>query len=253
MRGKIHHRIDKNHLGIITIDNQPHNALPAHLLADLETSILDMGDNDAIRVILLQSAGDRVFCAGASFDGLASIQDKKEGKEFFMGFARVINALRSCGKITIARVHGKAVGGGVGLCSAVDYAMASKWASIRLSELSLAIGPFVIGPAVERKIGLSGFSHLALNATEWQTAEWARSKGLFQEVFETVEQLDAYLETFLDRFLDYSPAALAQFKNMFWEGTEDWPTVMEQRAAQSGNLVLTDQAQEAIRKVKKKA
>ena len=125
--------------------------------------------------------------------------------------------------------------------------MASKWASIRLSELSLAIGPFVIGPAVERKIGLSAFSHLALNATEWQTAEWAKSKGLFQDVFETVEQLDTYLETFLDRFIDYSPAALAQFKAMFWEGTEDWPVVMEQRATQSGNLVLTEKAQEAIK------
>lgn len=252
MSGKIHHRIDKKHLGVITIDHQPHNALPSNLLVDLESRILEMGKNKNIRVILLQSAGDRVFCAGASFDGLASIRNEEEGKEFFMGFARVIDALRSCSKITIARVHGKAVGGGVGLCSAVDYAMASKWASIRLSELSLAIGPFVIGPAVERKIGLSGFSHLALNATEWQTAEWARSKGLFQEVFDTVEQLDAYLETFLDRFLDYSPEALVQFKQMFWEGTEDWPAVMERRAAQSGNLVLTEQAQEAIKKVREK-
>ena len=253
MSGKIHHHIDKKHIGVITIDNQPHNALPTHLLQELESVILDMGRIEDIRVILLKSAGDRVFCAGASFDGLATIHDEKSGKDFFMGFARVINALRSCGKITVGRIHGKAVGGGVGLSSAVDYAMASKWATIRLSELSLAIGPFVIGPAVQRKIGLSAFSQLAINATEWQTAEWAKSRGLYQEVFDTVEQLDAYLESFLDRFITYSPTALTQLKDMIWEGTDDWPVIMEQRAAQSGNLVLTDYAQAAIAKVRKKS
>lgn len=253
MNGKIHHHIEKKHIGVITIDDQPHNALPANLLRDLENIILNMGQNEDIRVILLKSAGNRIFSAGASFDGLASIRDKEEGKEFFMGFARVINALRSCGKITVGRIHGKAVGGGVGLCCAVDYAIASKWASIRLSELSLAIGPFVIGPAVQRKIGMSGFSQLALNATEWQTAEWARSKGMFQEVFDSIEQMDAYLETFLDRFIDYSPATLQQFKEMFWEGTDDWPMLMEKRAEQSGNLVLSESAQEAIRKLREKS
>lgn len=248
MSGKIHRDIVKNHIGVITIDNQPHNALPADLLRDLETRILELGQNENIRVILLKSAGDRVFCAGASFDGLASVRDEAGGKEFFMGFARVINALKSCGKITVGRIHGKAVGGGVGLSSAVDYALASKWATIRLSELSLAIGPFVIGPAVERKIGLSAFSQLAINATEWQTAHWAKSRGLFQEVFDTVEQLDAYLDSFLDRFLTYSPEALAQLKYLIWEGTDDWPSIMEERAAQSGRLVLTDHAQKAIAK-----
>lgn len=253
MSGKILSRIDKNHIGVITIDNQPHNALPIQLLDQLETTIREMGDHPDIRVILLQSAGDRVFCAGASFDGLAAIRDEKSGKAFFMGFAKVINALRTCGKITVGRIHGKAVGGGVGLSSAVDYAMASKWASIRLSELSLSIGPFVIGPAVQRKIGVSSFSQLAINATEWQTAHWAQSRGLFQEVFDTVDQLDAYMETFLDRFKAYSPAALSQLKNMIWEGTDDWPSIMEKRAAQSGRLVLTDDAQSAIAKVREKS
>lgn len=252
MKGAIHHRIERDHIGIITIDHQPHNALPLDLLQDLEEIILKMGHNDAVRVILLQSAGERVFCAGASFDDLASIRSKKEGKSFFMGFARVINALRSCGKITVGRIHGKAVGGGVGLCSAVDYAIANKWASIKLSELSLAIGPFVIGPSVERKIGVSAFSQLAINATEWQTADWAKSKGLFQEVFETSQQLDAYLDTFLDRFLDYSPAALLQLKEIFWEGTEHWTKSLEHRAEQSGELVLSDYAQKAISAVRNK-
>lgn len=250
MKGTIHHRIEKDHIGVITIDNQPHNALPAGLLQELESRILEMGSNEAIRVILLQSAGDRVFCAGANFDDLAAIREADSGKEFFMGFARVINALRTCGKITVGRIHGKAVGGGVGLACAVDYAMASKWATIRLSELSLAIGPFVIGPAVERKIGVSAFAHLALNATEWQTAEWARSKGMYQEVFDTTDQLDAYLETFLDRFRDYSPSALTQLKNIFWEGTDNWPALMESRAILSGELVLSNHAQSAIASVR---
>lgn len=253
MSGKIHARIDKDHIGVITIDNQPHNALPLNLLEDLENEITRMGQNPDIRVILIQSAGERIFCAGASFDGLAEIRDEISAKAFFMGFARVINALRTCGKITVGRIHGKAVGGGVGLCSAVDYAIASKWASIRLSELSLAIGPFVIGPAVQRKIGVAGFSQLTLNATEWQTADWAKNKGLFQEVFDKAEQLDAYLETFLDRFRSYSPEALFQLKNMIWEGTDDWPELMDQRAAQSGELVLKDHAQKAIAKFRNKA
>lgn len=250
MTGKIHRDVVKNYIGVITIDNQPHNALPASLLIDLESAILDFGQNKNIRVILIKSAGDRVFCAGASFDDLAAIREETGGKEFFMGFARVINALRTCSKITVGRIHGKAVGGGVGLSSAVDYAMASKWATIRLSELSLAIGPFVIGPAVQRKIGVSAFSQLAINATEWQTADWAKSRGLFQEVFDSVDQLDAYLESFLDRFITYSPAALTQLKAMIWDGTDEWPVIMEQRAAQSGRLVLTDHAQKAIATVK---
>lgn len=249
MSGKIHFEIRKRHLGVVTIDHLPHNAMPGYLLTELAKTIRQAGEMSEVRVILLQSAGERTFCAGASFDEMATLADFESAKSFFTGFARVILALRECGKITVGRIHGKAVGGGVGLCSAVDYAVANKWASVRLSELDLGIGPFVIGPAVERKIGVSGFSELALNPSEWQTAEWAYSRGLFQELFQETSQMDAWLEGYLDRFLSYSPEALASVKRMLWENTGSWEDLLVRRAEISGRMVLQEDAQTAIRKM----
>lgn len=222
------------------------NSLPGDLLTELTTAIYAAGKDPAVLLIVLRSAGDRTFCAGASFTELASIADEESGLRFFSGFANVINAIRTCGKLVIGRVHGKAVGGGVGLAAACDYCMASKYATVRLSELAVGIGPFVIGPAVERKIGLSAFSQMAINAGEWQTAEWAKQKGLFTEAFETVEQLDAYITHFTAELVTKNPEALSGLKRIFWEGTGHWDTLLEARAALSGKLILSDFAKNAI-------
>ena len=237
-----------NHITTIEFFHPAQNSLPGHLLNELVTHINQAGDDENTILIVLKSAGDRSFCAGASFTELAAIQDFEIGKKFFMGFANVINAIRKCPKIVVGRVHGKAVGGGVGLAAACDYCMATKYASVRLSELAVGIGPFVIGPAVERKIGLSAFSQMALNATEWQTAEWAKQKGLFTEAFESVEQLDAYIAHFTADLVQKNPAALLQLKKIFWEGTDHWDNLLEQRAEMSGKLILSDFAKEAIAK-----
>lgn len=237
-----------NHVTTIEFFHPAQNSLPGHLLNELVTHINQAGDDENTILIVLKSAGDRSFCAGASFTELAAIQDFEIGKKFFMGFASVINAIRKCPKIVVGRVHGKAVGGGVGLAAACDYSMATKYASVRLSELAVGIGPFVIGPAVERKIGLSAFSQMALNATEWQTAEWAKQKGLFTEAFESVEQLDAYIAHFTADLIHKNPAALLQLKKIFWEGTDHWDNLLEQRAEMSGKLILSDFAKEAIAK-----
>ena len=237
-----------NHITTIEFFHPAQNSLPGHLLNELVTHINQAGDDENTVLIILKSAGDRSFCAGASFTELAAIQDFEIGKKFFMGFASVINAIRKCPKIVVGRVHGKAVGGGVGLAAACDYCMATKYASVRLSELAVGIGPFVIGPAVERKIGLSAFSQMALNATEWQTAEWAKQKGLFTEAFESVEQLDAYIAHFTADLIHKNPAALLQLKKIFWEGTDHWDNLLEQRAEMSGKLILSDFAKEAIAK-----
>jgi methylglutaconyl-CoA hydratase len=234
--------------GISTIEffHPSHNSLPTGVLVELAGSIYKAGADPNTILIVLRSGGDRSFCAGASFNELASIEDEIRGKAFFMGFANVINAIRTCGKIVIGRVQGKAVGGGVGLASACDYCMATKYASVRLSELAVGIGPFVIGPAVERKVGLSAFSQMALNATEWQTAEWARSKALFTEVFDSVEQLDAYITHFTDILVKSNPQALAELKKVFWEGTDHWDTLLENRAEMSGKLILSEFSKNAI-------
>ncbi|MFN8338248.1 MAG: enoyl-CoA hydratase-related protein [Saprospiraceae bacterium] len=222
------------------------NSLPGYLLADLAESITRAGDDPNTMLIILKSHGEKTFCAGASFSELSAIQNFDDGKKFFMGFAGVINAIRKCPKIVIGRVHGKAVGGGVGLAAACDYCMSSKYASVRLSELAVGIGPFVIGPAVERKIGLSAFSQMAINATEWQTADWAKNKGLFTESFETVDQLDAYLAHFTKELTTKSPEALMMLKKVFWTGTDHWDQLLEERAAMSGQLILSDFAKNAI-------
>jgi methylglutaconyl-CoA hydratase len=225
-----------------------HNSLPGALLQSLAEAIRAAGDDPAVRCLVLRSAEHKTFCAGASFQELAAISDAETGKRFFGGFALVINALRRCPKIAVGRVHGKAVGGGVGLAAAMDYCMASRYASVRLSELAVGIGPFVIGPAVERRIGTAAFGQLALNPGEWQTAAWAREKGLFQEVFDTVEQLDAYIAHFTANLCSYHPEALSELKRALWHGTDHWDALLGERAAVSGRLVLSSFTREAIRK-----
>lgn len=240
--------------GVATIEffHPLSNSLPSRLLAELAAAITEAGQNEAVKVILLRSAGERAFCAGASFDELISIQDLEQGKKFFSGFANVINAMRSCPKFIVGRVHGKAVGGAVGLASAVDYCFATKYASVKLSELAVGIGPFVVGPAVERKIGLSGMSELAINASEWRDANWAHQRGLYYHLHESVAEMDAEIEALLQRLKGYNPAAMKQLKEVFWQGTEHWEDLLAERAAISGELVLSDFTRNAINAFKKK-
>lgn len=241
--------------GIATIEffHPAQNSLPSRLLAELVLAIDEAGADKESHIIVLRSAGDRSFCAGASFDELSSIRDFETGKQFFLGFANVINAMRRCPKLIIGRVHGKAVGGGVGLAAATDYCMATQWATIKLSELAVGIGPFVVGPACERKLGLSAYSQLATNATEWQTAHWAKEKGLFNEVFETPDQMDDYLGRFTNILVNSSPEAMRELKRVFWQGTEHWDTLLDERAGISGRLVLSEFTRSAIEAFKSKA
>lgn len=234
--------------GIASIEfyHPAHNSMPGRLLTQLKQAIEQAGQDPAVRVIILRSAGDRTFCAGASFDELAAINDFEAGKQFFMGFANVINAMRSCPKLIIGRIQGKAIGGGVGLAAATDYCIATHFATIKLSELAVGIGPFVVGPAVARKVGQSAFMQLAANATEWQTAEWAKEKGLYHDVFPTIEQMDAYIDHLAARLAASSPEAMQALKQVFWEDTAHWDTLLPERAAISGNLVLTPHAKAAI-------
>ena len=201
-------------------------------------------------MIILKSGGDRAFCAGASFDELTAIENEKQGKAFFMGFARVINAMRKCPKFIIGRVQGKAVGGGVGLAASVDYCIATRYAAVKLSELAIGIGPFVVGPAVERKIGISGLSHLAIDATKWMPAAWALENGLYQKVLESTEELDNEVAALARILAGSNPEAMAELKKTFWRGCEDWDDLLEDRAEISGRLVLSDFTRRAIDKFK---
>lgn len=228
------------------------NSLPGQLLSKLTEAINKAGKDDAVRVILLKSSGDRAFCAGASFDELSSIENLEEGKQFFSGFANVINAARKCPKLIIGRVQGKAVGGGVGLASAVDICFATKYASVKLSELAVGIGPFVVGPAVARKIGISAMSMLAINATEWYTAEWAREKGIYSDIFDSAEEMDEAIKKLSDQLSRSNPEAMVMLKKTFWEGTENWDELLSERAAISGKLVLSDFTRNAIASFKSK-
>jgi len=245
MEAYVDHAIE-NGLATIQFYHPAHNSLPGFLLQNIADEFTRLGAREDVHIILLKSGGERSFCAGASFDELMNIQDLEAGKAFFSGFAKVILAMRKCPKIVLCRVQGKAIGGGVGLASAADYTMATRFASIRLSELAVGIGPFVIGPAVERKMGTAAFQMLALNPEEWQTAEWAKQRGLFYEVFESTEQLDAYMEHFCKKLLSYNPLALKALKQVFWEGTDHWESLLVDRAAISGSLVLSDHSKRAI-------
>ena len=251
--GFVNTEIDEKGIAEITFSHPAHNALPSNLLAQLKNAIEAAGDNPAIKVIILKSDGNRTFCAGASFDELISLNDFETGKRFFMGFANVINACRKAPKFIIGRVQGKAVGGGVGVASATDYCLATKYASVKLSELAVGIGPFVVGPAVERKMGVSAMSQLAINATQWQTAEWAKGKGLYTEVYESIEDMDEAVEALAQKLAASNPESMALMKKAFWQGTEHWDSLLEERAAISGQLVLSDFTRTAIEKFKSKA
>lgn len=233
--------------GVATVRfNHPKgNSLPAALLARLADEIRRLGTRDDVRVIVLRSSDAGPFCAGASFDELKAIPDRTAGKEFFMGFARVILAMTRCPKLIIARIHGKAVGGGVGLVAASDYTMAVESASLRLSELAVGIGPFVVGPAIERKIGLGGFSAMAID-TDWRSARWAEEFGLYSRVFDSINALDSALELFARKLARTNPDAMAKMKAVFWQGTEDWEQLLEERAEMSGALVTSEYTRSAI-------
>lgn len=244
--------VDPRGLATITFHHPLSNSLPGRVLAQLATTITEAGKRDDVKLLLLKSAGDRAFCAGASFDELISIEDLETGKVFFSGFANVINAMRKCPKLIIGRVQGKAVGGGVGLASSVDYCFATRHAAVKLSELAVGIGPFVVGPAVERKLGLSGMSDLAINATEWRSADWANTRGLYNDVFDLKEEMDEAIEALVSRLLSSSVDAMTGLKRIFWEGTEHWDELLAARAAVSGELILSQAAKDAINSFKSK-
>lgn len=242
----------KNSIATIEFYHPQSNSLPSKILEKLASKITDCGNDNNIKIIILRSKGDRAFCAGASFEELSSINNKKEGKSFFMGFANVINAARKCPKLIIGRVQGKAVGGGVGMACAVDYCFATKFASIKLSELAVGIGPFVVGPAVERKSGLSAYSTLSVNATKWFDAIWAKDKGIYSEVFDSNEKMDEAINHLSQNLLNSNPEAMKKLKEVFWEKNKNWDKLLEERAEYSGELVLSEFTKNAIAKFKNK-
>ena len=242
----------ENEIGTIEFFHPQSNSLPENILSELASTIANAGKDDNIKVIVLKSAGERAFCAGASFDELVAIDTPENGTKFFSGFANVINAARKCPKFIIGRVQGKAVGGGVGMASATDYCFATKFASAKLSELAIGIGPFVVGPAVERKIGTSAFSSMTINAGKWFDASWAREKGLYTEVLDSVDEMDAEVTKLATTLSKSNPEAMEGLKKVMWQGSEHWDELLMERAVSSGTLVLSDFTKNAIEKFKTK-
>jgi len=240
-----------NACATITFSHPKSNSFPTEQLQRLKQEFDDLSQNDSVQVIVLKSEGDRAFSAGASFDELLNITNLEQGTAFFKGFANVILAMRDCSKLIIGRSQGKAVGGGIGLLSACDYVFASEKSSIKLSEISIGIGPFVIEPAVTRKMGIAAFSELSINAGNWFTAYWAKEKGLYARVYETMRELDADLELFTDKLCKYNPEASRELKKTLWQNTDSWDDLVNKRAAVSGKLVLSDFTKKALEQFKK--
>ena len=248
--GGVEVTIDSRGLATVEFSHPLSNSLPGKVLSQLSNTITTLGENDQVKILVLKSSGERAFCAGASFDELISIEDIDTGKVFFSGFANVINAMRKCPKFIIGRIQGKTVGGGVGLASATDYCMASKFASIKLSELNVGIGPFVVGPAVERKLGLTGMSQIAIDANSFYDAQWAQQKGLYASVHESTQALDTAVQLFAENLCTYNPEAMAEMKKVMWAGTQHWDTLLAERAVISGRLVLSDFTKKTLKTFK---
>ena len=240
----------ENAVAILEFGHPASNSFPSDLLDCLTNELHSLSNNNEVLVIVLKSSGSGAFCAGASFDELKAVSNQEEATKFFSGFANVLNAMRTCSKIIIGRIHGKAVGGGVGIAAACDYALATNQSDIKLSELAIGIGPFVIEPAVSRKMGKTAMSEMTLE-TQWKTANWAHQKGLYAKVFETTTELDSEITAFANKLASYNPEALAEIKKVFWEGTENWETVLYERAKISGRLLLSDFSRNAWNQFKK--
>ena len=240
--GKVELQVDADGIATVSFFHPKHNSLPGALLTQLAQAIMAAGQNPATRVIVLRSAGNRTFCAGASFEELQGIETMAQAVEFFSGFARVINACRVSPKIIVGQVQGKAVGGGVGLAAATDYCFASAEAAVKLSELAIGIGPFVVGPIIERKMGLAAFTQMALDATGFRTATWAQEQGLYAELHANQAALDTAVQSFARKLASYAPQALMELKKVLWQGTEDWDTLLTERARISSHLLLADTA-----------
>ncbi|MCF6278846.1 MAG: enoyl-CoA hydratase/isomerase family protein [Flavobacteriaceae bacterium] len=241
----------QNNIATIQFFHPASNSFPSELLARLTKAFNELSENDQAHVIILKSEGDRAFCAGASFDELVAIDNFKDGKQFFLGFANVINTMRKCKKPIIGRVQGRVVGGGVGLVSACDYVYATDKAAIKLSELTIGIGPFVIAPVVKHKMGNTALRELTLNATKWHNAYWAKEKGLFADVFDSTKQLDESVDDLAYKLASYSPDAVQKMKSILWGGTDNWDKLLEERAEISGKLVLSEFTKKALEKFKK--
>ncbi|MEC7769886.1 MAG: enoyl-CoA hydratase/isomerase family protein [Bacteroidota bacterium] len=241
----------ENRIATVEFGHPASNSFVSELLARLAKEFDKLGINDEVSVIVLKSEGERAFCAGASFDELVAVSNLEEGKQFFSGFANVINAMRKCPKLIIGRVQGKTVGGGVGLASACDYVHATEAAAIKLSEISIGIGPFVIAPAVERKMGKAALAELTLYPTEWKNAYWAKEQGLYAKVYDSISEMDKELDIHLQKLATYNPEALAEMKKVLWEGTEHWDDLLLERAEASGRLALSPNTKKALEKFKK--
>ena len=251
-QGHVYSAISETGIATIEFGHPLSNSLPGKILQKLAHTITELSMEKNVNVIIIKSSGQKAFCAGASFDELISITDLEVGKVFFSGFANVINACRKSPKLIIGRIQGKAVGGGVGIAAAVDYCFATKHAEVKLSELAVGIGPFVVGPVIERKIGLSAMSQLAINATQWRTADWAKKTGLYAEVFETEGEMDIEIAKLASTLATSNPEAMTKLKSIFWEGTDHWDQLLLERAEISGTLVLSEFTINAINSFKNK-
>lgn len=245
----VNYQVDES-IATIEFFHPDQNSLPGNILANLAETITQLGMLNEVKVIILKSGGDRTFCAGASFKELININDAETGRVFFSGFANVINAMRKCPKFIIGRIQGKTVGGGVGLAASTDYCMATKFAAVKLSELNVGIGPFVVSPAIERKMGVSAMSQIAIDANTFYDANWAMQKGLYAQVFESIEAMDEAVLNFAKHLCTYNPEAMLEMKRVFWRGTDDWDQLLADRAAISGRLVLSDFTKETLKKFK---
>lgn len=201
----------KDKIGIITFGHPKGNSLPGKLLKKIADKLNAFSADEDVDAIFIQSEGEKAFCAGASFEELLKVKTFEDGKRFFSGFADVIIAQLNSPKIIVTRVHGKVVGGGVGIVAASDYVLANKQAGLRLSELELGIGPFVIGPALERKIGKAHYATLAFG-TKWMNAQWGQDCGLYNELFPNINELDIGVKNYIKKLRGFNPKAVSELK-----------------------------------------
>ncbi len=238
--------------GVCTLTlNRPdiHNAFDDSLIAAITTAFTELGTDPTVRVVILAGAG-KSFSAGADLGWMKRMASYGRDDNYAdaLALAEMVHAIAACPKPVIARVHGAAFGGGVGLVAACDMAVGGPRASFCLSEVKLGLIPAAISPYVIEAIGTRAARRYFLTAERFDAAEALRL-GLLHSLVDDEAALDTTISGLVDALLTGGPHALAAAKRLI-SGVANQPISADLRAdtaARIADIRVSDEGQEGLR------
>jgi enoyl-CoA hydratase/carnithine racemase len=244
MEGKqVRYRVESGK-AILTIDREPsRNALSRQVLEELSEGIRTAQADVSARVIVLTGAGDKVFSAGGDLGGMGGEEGFFSAHDARSSYGRLVRQLEECGRPSIARVNGHALGGGLGLALACDLAVATDTAQLGTPEIDLGLFPMMVMALLHRHLGRKRALELIMTGERIGAPE-ALALGLLNRVVPAA-QLDSAVDSLASKIAGKSQAALRLGRRAFF-ASEDMPfgPSLDYLAAQlSVNACLEDAAE----------